>query len=189
MLVHSVRPFERDDADYRRMRAVETFNAARVVMAEYKRLVPAVQSACPHVALCVVPRQMVEHGGPGRRGTDHSEAYGASIKDSIHRRCLRRKKATEATMHTRRDKDGNVVKQWRQRPLGVSRIMQTFRDQAVRERMLRDEESVPYLLRKHYRLTSTGFSTAAQAISVCEKGMRDPCASIYSRMEEGRELG
>mmetsp|Transcript_21850 Transcript_21850/g.54477 ORF Transcript_21850/g.54477 Transcript_21850/m.54477 type:complete len:123 (+) Transcript_21850:401-769(+) len=82
MLVHSVRPFERDDADYRRMRAVETFNAARVVMAEYKRLVPAIQSACPHVALCVVPRQMVEHGDPGRRGTDHSEAYGASIKDS-----------------------------------------------------------------------------------------------------------
>ena len=54
-------------------------------------LVPGAQSACPHVALCVVPRQMVEHGDPGRRGTDHSESYGASIKDGIHRRCLRRR--------------------------------------------------------------------------------------------------
>ena len=43
-------------------------------MAEYKRLDPTAISACPHVALAVLPRQMVEHGDPTRRGTDHSES-------------------------------------------------------------------------------------------------------------------
>ena len=58
----------------REERAVETFNAASDDMAEYKRLDPTAISACPHVALAVLPRQMVEHGDPTRRGTDHSES-------------------------------------------------------------------------------------------------------------------
>ena len=33
-------------------------------MKEFKRLRPTAISACPHVALCVLPRQMVEHGDP-----------------------------------------------------------------------------------------------------------------------------
>ena len=141
--------FERDDRAYREARAVETFNGAAAMVGEYKRLQPAAQSACPHVALCVVPRQMVEHGDPGRRGTDHSESYGASIKDGIHRRCLRRKKQTEQQQHKRLRSDGSVAKTWMQRPLSVSRVMQTFRDMAVRERLFREIESVPYMLWKH----------------------------------------
>lgn len=155
-LCHAMRPFEQDDAQYREQRAVETFNAAGLVMAEYKRLNPQSVSACPHVALCVVPRQMVELGDPGRRGTDHSESYGASIKESIHRRCLRRRKGLSASQHHRRNAKGEVVKSWTQRALSVSRIMQTFRDQSVRERVMRDEESVPYLMRHHYRLIQAG---------------------------------
>jgi len=184
-LVYSVRSFTSDSEDYyRKERAVECFNAAAEVLSEYKRLSPAAQSACPHVALCVLPRQMVEHGDPTRRGTDHSESYGAAIKDGIHRRCLRRKKATERSTHHRRDKEGKIVKTWTQAPLGVSRVMQTFRDQCVRERLIRDEESVPYLLRTHYRLAKTGFSTVGEA------GARavDPLQSIYERMAEGREF-
>ena len=184
-LSYSVRPFERDDQQYRQKRGVETFNAAGLVMAQYKRLQPGAVSACPHVALVVLPRQMVEHGDPGRRGTDHSESYGASIKDGIHRRCLRRKKATEASTHKRRGPDGAILKTWTQRPLAVSRIMQTYRDMAVRERLLRDEESIPYLLRKHYGLKTTGFATVGQAAAA---NVRDPLDSIFKRMSEGREL-
>ena len=47
----------------------------------------SVMSACPHVAMCVLPRQMVEDGNPGRRATDHSESFGASLKEGIHNRC------------------------------------------------------------------------------------------------------
>ena len=71
-------------------------------------------------------------GDPLLRSADHGEAYGASIKDSIHRRCLRRKKATAATVHKRRGADGQVVKQWTQRALSVSRVMQTWQ-QAARQ--------------------------------------------------------
>lgn len=37
LLVYAMRPFERDDAAYRELRAVETFNAAAGVMREYKK--------------------------------------------------------------------------------------------------------------------------------------------------------
>lgn len=59
ILVYAMRPFERDDSHYREARAVETFNAAADVMKEYKRLHPNAISACPHVALGVLPRQQV----------------------------------------------------------------------------------------------------------------------------------
>lgn len=186
-LCYAMRPFEADDSEYRKVRAVEAFNAAADVMEEYKRLNPQAVSACPHVALCVVPRQMVAHGDPGRRGTDQSESYGASIKDSLHRRCLRRKKSAQAELHRRRDKDGNVTKTWLQRALSVSRVMQTFRDQSVRERLLRDDESVPYLLRKHNNLAKTGFATVGEAAARDEQ-----CYELFSivsaRMAEGRNL-
>lgn len=186
-LCFAMRAFEKDDIEYRRQRAVEAFNAAALTMGEYKRLHPDALSACPHVALCVVPRQMVAHGDPGRRGTDHSEAYGASIKDSIHRRCLRRRKGVQATLHHRRNADGSITT-WRQKALSFSRVMQTFRDQSVRERLMRDEQSVPYLLRKHYKLASTGFSSTGDSLAKSNASLDDPCASIYSRFAEGRDL-
>eukprot|EP00327_Prymnesium_parvum_P007531 CAMPEP_0182796480 /NCGR_PEP_ID=MMETSP0006_2-20121128/295_1 /TAXON_ID=97485 /ORGANISM="Prymnesium parvum, Strain Texoma1" /LENGTH=263 /DNA_ID=CAMNT_0024921445 /DNA_START=1243 /DNA_END=2035 /DNA_ORIENTATION=+ len=182
-LCYAMRPFAQDDIGYRKERAVETFNAAALVMAEYKRLHPQAVSACPHVALCVVPRQMVEHGDPGRRSTDHSESYGASIKESIHRRCLRRRKSMIATTHRRRNENGEVVRTWTQRALSVSRVMQTFRDQSVRERVIRDEESLPYLLRQHYKLAATGFSTVGEAAVIDDK-----LSSILERMSEARDL-
>lgn len=186
-LCYAMRTFTQDDTDYRKQRAVEAFNAAGHVMAEYKRLNPQAVSACPHVALCVVPRQMVEHGDPGRRSTDHSESYGASIKESIHRRCLRRRKAMVATTHHRRNNKGEVTKSWTQRALSVSRVMQTFRDQTVRERVTRDEESLPYLLRQHYKLAATGFSTVGEAAAKDEVN-GDGLNSILKRMSEARDL-
>ena len=66
--------------------------------------------------------------------------------------------------------------------------MQTFRDQAVREKMLREEESVPYLLRKHCKVARTGFSTVGQAAAATTADDYDPLKSIYARMAEGREF-
>eukprot|EP00966_Prymnesium_polylepis_P319654 7376088-Prymnesium_polylepis.1 len=134
-----------------------------------KKLNPSVQSACAHVALCVVPRQMIAHGDPGRRGTDHSEAFGASIKDGIHRRCLRRKLSKTAETHTSRKAgaDGGR-KVWVQKGLSCLRIMQAFRDIAVKERLLRDEGSAAYLQRHHLRLKNTGFTTVGEMAAAKE---------------------
>ena len=71
-----------------------------------------------------------------------------------------------------------------QRPLAVSRVMQVFRDQAVRERLLREDESLVYLQRKHFKTAKTGFTTAGEA----EAKERKPMASIYARMAEGLDL-
>ena len=171
-LCFSMRPFERDDREYREARAVETFNAAGKTMAAYKELNPSAQSACPHVALVVVTRQMVADGDPGRRGTDHSESFGAQIKDGIHWRCLRRKLAKTATQHKRWKADGSTHT-WMQKPLAVSRVMQAFRDIAVRERLLRDEDSTPWLQRKHFRTQATGFATVGEAVA-CEPCEGEP---------------
>ena len=59
---------------------------------------------------------------------------------------------------------------------------------AMRERLFREEESVPYLLRKHYKVAKTGFSTAGEAAAATTANGYDPCASIYARMAEGRDL-
>ena len=57
--VHELRPFERDDRSYREARAVAAFNAAAPMSREYKRLKPNAVSATCHVAMCVVPRQVM----------------------------------------------------------------------------------------------------------------------------------
>lgn len=56
--VHELRPFEDDSEAYKEKRAVAAFNAAGPMLREYKRLHPNAQSACCHVALCIVPRQV-----------------------------------------------------------------------------------------------------------------------------------
>lgn len=68
--------------------------------------------------------------------------------------------------------------------------MQTFRDQAVRERVMRDEESLPFLLRHHYKLARSGFSTVGQAAAKdCDLADENlQLASIFDRMSEAREL-
>lgn len=56
--VHELRPFEGDSDAYKEKRAVAAFNAAGPMVKEYKRLNPDAKSACPHVALCIVPQQV-----------------------------------------------------------------------------------------------------------------------------------
>lgn len=198
-LAYAMRPFTADDRDYREARAVEAFNAASGVMGSYKQLYPTSQSACPHVALVVVTRQMVLDGDPGRRGTDHSESFGACIKDGIHRRTLRRKLGQSATQHKKRLSDG-TYKTWMQKPLAQSRIMQAFRDISVRSRLLRDEESTPWLQRKHFRVQASGFATVGEAARAQDCDPEEQTAEaeketiftkveakIKARMEEGRE--
>ena len=99
-------------------------------------------------------------------------------KDSIHRRCNRRKKSEKRETH--RHKDG---KEHTQRGISTSRIIQTFRDQSVHERLLRDPESEPFLLRRHHVTAETGF--AEVKVEVRE---RERQSSIYAKLRDDREL-
>ena len=209
--VHSVRPFDDDSDSYVEKRAVECFNAVGPMCKWYKELKPNAQSACPHVAQSVVPRQvgiaqpptqpaahamlclplhpssplppqMRWRGDPTRRGADHGESLGALIKDGLHRRTLRRRKAEKATTHKKRDAAGNVIKTWTQRPLAVSRVMQVWRDMAVREKMLRDEASTDYLLRKHFTAATTGFGQVKP-----ESAPKGPPPSVAAKLKEARD--
>ena len=118
-----------------------------------------------------------------RRGADHGEAFGASIKDGIHNRTLRRKKAEAPTEHKRYGANGELVKQWTQCALSVSRVMQTWRDMIVRHRLLMDDASTPFLLRKHFVAKDTGYARAAAA-SAGPKGIPP---SVQQKMKEARE--
>jgi len=57
----------------------------------------------------------------------------------------------------------------------------------VRERLLRDEESAPWLQRKHFRTQATGFATvgeaaAADAAAGAAEGAEEE--TIYTKVEE-----
>jgi hypothetical protein len=131
--------------------------------------------------------QMVVHGDPTRRATDHSESYGASIKDALHRRCLRRRLETAGRVHKskrRKDANGKPIT-WKQGPLRVSRVMQVHRDVSVQTQLLWEEASAPYLQRKHRRVAMTGFATAGRPCEPCEA--KPAPESIFIKIQEGLE--
>ena len=83
--------------------------------------------------------------------------------------------------HKRYGPDGEVVHEWTQRALAVSRVMQVWRDVIVRNRLLEDEASSPYLQRKHCVLKDTGYARAAAACAREPKGIP---ASVQEKMKE-----
>ena len=189
------RQFESDDDDYRKARGVELFNAGQLMNKDVKVLRPTLQSACPHVLWAIVTRQIVEMGDPLRRGCDQSEAIGANMKGTIHRRVARNKidPTGKGRTHHKRDASGAVVKSWTQ-ILTCSRVMQAFRSECVRERIIRDPASEKYLQRKHFRLLTAGRSSKAvkRAREEAEAGIDIPAAvakRVRGLREEGGEPG
>lgn len=52
--------------------------------------------------------------------------------------------------------------------------MQAFRSAAITERIVREADSQQYLGRKHYRVATTGFSTAAQGAASYHEAKMEP---------------
>ena len=166
---------------------MELFNSASQVGRDVKVLRPTLQSACPHILANVIPRQIKDMGDPLRRGCDQSESVGANMKSTIHRRVARNKITGEARTHTRRNARGDVEKTWTQK-LKFSRVMQAFRAECVRERILRDPESAKFLQRKHHRLLNTG--RASKARTTGEQPDERKIAGAYvKRLRELQEEG
>ena len=142
---------------------MEVFNAASQSGRDLKVLRPTLVSACPHIMANIIPRQIIEMGDPLRRGCDQSESVGANMKSTIHRRVTRKKITGKDTKHTRRDASGAITKQWTQKALKWSRVMQAFRSECVRERIVRDPGSKHLLQRQHHRLLNQGRVSKAPA--------------------------
>ena len=186
-LTRSFRVFESDTDPYRKQRAVEVFNAASQSGRDVKVLRPTLKSSVPHVIANIIPRQIVEMGDPLRRGCDQSEAIGANMKSTIHRRVARNKIDGKARTHVRRDANGVEKKRWTQ-TLKVSRVMQAMRSECVRERILRDPDSAPFLQRKHFRLLSQGRVSKAP-VKEERPDERNIAVSYVKRLRELREEG
>ena len=62
--------------------------------------------------------------------------------------------------------------------------MQVWRDVIVRNRLLEDEASSPYLQRKHLVMKDTGYARAAAACAREPKGIP---ASVREKMKEARD--
>ena len=135
--------------------------------------------ACVRVRMCVCRRP--PHPPPLARLLCGSESYGASIKDRLHRRCCRRRKAIGKVIH----KSKKTGKTWRQKALAVSRVMQVFRDEAVAERVLRDVNSHKYLGRKQFKVKEKGFAVAGEGGPKVEPELPQ---SIYNRIAEGYDF-
>ena len=87
-----------------------------------------------------------------------------------------------AAVHKRRGADGQVVKQWTQRGLSVSRVMQAWREIVVRNRLLQEDASAPYLQRKHYVSKDSGYAHAAAA----NAGPEGIPPSVLEKMKDAR---
>ena len=133
-------------------------------------------------------RQIVEMGDALRRGCDQSESIGANMKSTIHRRVLRRTITGKATTHHRRDKTGAITKTWTQKALRVSRVMQAFKAECVRERIIRDPGSAHLLQRKHFRLLKGGRASKAPIKEDKPEG-REISEAYKARMREARAEG
>ena len=65
----------------------------------------------------------------------------------------------------------------------VSRVMQVWRSMVVRDRLLADDASAPFLQRQHFQLRDTGYARAAAA-SAGPKGVPP---SVFEKVKEGRD--
>ena len=82
-----------------------------------------------------------------------------------------------------------VAYAWPEAALKVSRVMQAFRSECVRERILRDPGSASYLQRKHCRLLSKGRASKAPIKREREKAEQAISEAYKRRVRELREEG
>ena len=102
------RVFEEDSDKYREQRMVSYFNAEVATKRDLILLGVGDKSFGSHIGMCVVPRQILTDGDPGRRGCNVNEAFGAKCKDVIHNQVCRRKVCTGKKEHKRMKDDGSI---------------------------------------------------------------------------------
>ncbi|KAL1520725.1 hypothetical protein AB1Y20_022293 [Prymnesium parvum] len=158
--------WDRDDDDYRKLRAVSWFNQMAICYADLMQLKPTMQSWVPHIALNIVTRQMVILGDPMRRSADACESYGAVVKKFIKHLTCRRTIKEEQSNHTRVTSLGNKVI-WKQH-FRKGFIQQAFSRLCVREGILHGESNQPFLQRADERQKHSGLRGSKIEKEECE---------------------
>ena len=161
-----------DTDDYRKARAVSYFNCMAPVCSDLLRLKPTLLSWVPHIALFVVPRQMVYLGDPMRRACDACESWGAMAKKIIKHLTCRRRVDKGPTQHELKSGKGKV---WQQH-FTKGFIHQAFERTCVRESLQHGPENAAFAQRADARRLAKGKASDSRK---AYKGEKLPMATIY----------
>ena len=142
---------EADSDEYRKGRAVDSFNSFMFVSNDLLQLSPEMLTWTPHIAQFIVPRQLFELGDSARRSADACESFGAKMKKTIKHLTCRRNVSQTATDHTSKARKSK----WKQ-TFSKGYIEQAFSRAVVSESLKHGEENAPYRLRSDVRMTSAG---------------------------------
>ena len=190
-LVHSIhKPWPQGEADtreYRERRAVEAFNLSAKVAHDLLELKPTLESWVPHIAVFIVPRQMVELGDPARRSCDACESFGAMFKKLIkHATCRRRVGGDKLTTHNPKATAQATARRWQQ-TFKRGYIEQAFTRACVRESLQHGEENAPYLQRADVRRTTTGKTSNGRKCAEESPAAMRSITELCAELPEGPE--
>ena len=175
---------EQDTTAYRETRAVEAFNLAAKVANDLLQLKPTMLSWVPHIAVFVVPRQMVELGDPARRSADACESFGAMFKKLIkHSTCRRRMKGDEKTTHKSKATAQASRARWEQ-TFNRGYIEQAFTRACVRESLQHGEQNRPYRQRVDARRTSVGKASFSRKDATESPAVMRPIRELCAELPE-----
>ena len=136
-----------DTDEYRKARAVDSFNLGSVCANDLLILKPTMKSWVPHVLVFIDSRQHLELGDPKRRACDACESFGALVKKVIKHQTCRRRLRDEPSEHERKRLVGGANgKKWVQ-SFNRGYIEQAFRRVTVSETLRHGKENEPFLLR------------------------------------------
>ena len=129
-----------------------------LVATDLHELKPTLESWVPHIAVFILPRQILALGDPTRRSCDACESFGARLKKVIKLLTCRRHRASTVT-HNRRsdlrsDQDRRKEK-WTQ-TFSKGYIQQAFTRVTVSERLRHGEDNARFLQRVDARRLQTG---------------------------------
>ena len=94
---YEARIFNEDTDEYREARMVSYFNAEVAVKRALNELGVSQKSFGSHIGMCILTRQILEDGDPGKFSCEPNESFGAQVKQIIHNLCCRSHPATPQT--------------------------------------------------------------------------------------------
>ena len=98
-----------DTDEYRKGRALESFNLGNMVAIDIHELKPTMLTWVPHIMCFIVPRQLVELGDQTRRSCDACESFGALTKKLIkHATCHRPTTGATKVQHGSKQRMGGA---------------------------------------------------------------------------------
>eukprot|EP00966_Prymnesium_polylepis_P326173 7382094-Prymnesium_polylepis.1 len=177
---------EEDTTAYREKRATEAFNLSAKVANDLLELKPTLMSWVPHIAVFVVPRQMVQLGDPARRSADACESFGAMFKKLIkHSTCRRRVMGDKTTTHNPKATAQSSRARWKQ-TFNRGYIEQAFTRACVRESLQHGEENAPYRQRVDVLRTTTGKATSKLKSAGESPAIMRPMTELCAELPERR---